>query len=111
MSSFIEELLEIAKKIIPEADKTSINYKTNEIKLSCKAERDPLRRHKRLQPIIIQIDIDCLPLRQIPDHVGDKMRVEFASFISNKRAQFNPRTTKHRDESHTPEIWIFPPED
>jgi len=111
MSSFIEELLEIAKEIIPEADKTSINQATGEIRLSIKAEHDSNRRSKRFQPIIIQLNDSSFNLGKLPDHVGDKLRIKFASFIRNKREQFNPRTTEHRNKSHTPEIWVFPPED
>jgi len=111
MSSFIKELLEIAKEIIPEADVAEIDRDANQIRLSIKAPHDPNRRNKRFQPMIIQLNPDSFRFGEFPDHVGDKLRVEFATFVRNKREQFNPRATKHREAPHTPEIWVFPPED
>lgn len=108
----MQELLDIAKEIIPEADITEIDHNPNQIRLSCKAEKNHLRRHKRFQPIIIQLDDDSFPnFGKLPNHVGDKLRVEFTAFIRDKRSQFNPHTTKSSKQGHTPEIWVFSPED
>jgi hypothetical protein len=113
MSLFMEELLDIAKKIIPEADYTEIE--NNIIRLSWKTNDDPKRPNKRLQPVIIEIQNDYLTPSGInsskfPDNVSSKIRKEFAAFIRDKRAQFTPRTTKDNQESHTPDYWVFSPE-
>jgi len=109
MSSFIEELLEIAAAIIPEADVAEIDPKTKRaIRLSWKTNDDPSRPNKRFQPVVIELRNDFTDL---PNHVSSELREEFSSFIRNKRKQFKPRTTDNPEKPHTADYWIFPPED
>jgi len=109
----MEELRDIAKKIIPEADYADII--NNSIRLSWKTNDDPERPNKRFQPVIIEIQYDRLNpyginSGELPDNVSPEIGKEFAAFVREKRAQFNPRTTKYTEEPHTPENWVFPPE-
>jgi len=110
----MQELLEIAKEVIPEADKPTI--KGNLIRLSWKTNDDRLRKEKRFQPIIIEVQDDFLPPIpgiqgfKFPEHVTPKIRVEFITFLRDKRSQFDPRVTENSNQSHTPEYWVFAPE-
>jgi hypothetical protein len=114
MLELMEELFDIAKTIIPEADCAKIE--NNLIRLSWKANDDPKRQSKRPQPVIIEINEDFLEFvstfnkGKLPDSLILEIRKEFTAFIIYKRSQFQPRATENREESHTPEYWIFFPE-
>lgn len=109
----MQELINIAKEIIPEAD---IEMENNLLRLSWKTNDDPDRPEKRYQPIIIEIHEELLDfiLRinsgKFPQHVSPELRKEFSSFLRYKRSQFNPCTTENLNKSHTPEYWVFSPE-
>jgi len=112
-TSFMEELFKIAREIITEADVAEIE--NNIIRLSWKTNDDFNRPNKRFQPVIIEIRNDYLEpptvnSSKFPEHASPKIRIEFATFIRDKRAQFNPRTTKNNEEFNAPERWIFVPE-
>lgn len=110
MSTFIAELMEIAQSVIPEADHADIAPSpTRGFRLSWKTLDDPERPSKRAQPVMVELHPDFMDGR-LPQHVTPELRKEFASFIRAKRAAFNPRTTRDRQDSHTADHWIFPPE-
>ena len=112
MAELIDQLFEIAKPLFPEADKASIDPLPNGkkgMRFSWKTNDDPLRPSKRFQPVLIVMheDFHTSAFAQKPAAVIHK---EFAAFVRNKRAQFNPRTTSHPGESPTEDVWVFPPD-
>ena len=104
----MQQFIDIIKSEMPEVDKIEIaEYPIKAIKLSWKTNDDESRLSKRVHPIVIK-SFDGI---DFSSNVGDEICIKFTAFIRNKRANFKPRTTKNTQESHTPEYWIFPPED
>jgi len=109
MSAFMQELLEIALEVMPEADNHEILPPPKRaMRLSWKTNDDPDRKNKRFQPVIIELN-EFFMQGDLPEHVPTKLREEFAAFVSHKLQQFNPRTTDSPHQSHTADHWIFPP--
>ena len=110
MSHPIEELLskfiDLTKAEFPMAE-VKLTH-ANRIRISQKAyDGDKLRPNKALTPIIISLHED-FGTSMLYQGSTASIYKEFSTFIVNKRAQFNPRTTKNVDEPESPEYWVFP---
>ena len=104
----LQKLVEIIKSEIPEADEIEIAKEPRKaIRVSWATNDDESRPNKRFQPVVIKLYKGL----KLPADFGDELCKKFATFIRNKRRNFKPRTTENRQESHTPDYWIFPPED
>ena len=104
----MQQFIDIIKTEFPEVDDICVSEGTRKaVRISWKTNDDDSRKNKRCQPIIIQLNEDF----DFTGDLGDKLSKEFAAFIRNKRANFKIRTTNDRNETPTPEYWIFPPED
>ena len=103
-------LLDIVHQEIPEAEIKPFDYGVEKsIRVSIKAPYDPERPSKRFQPIIITLHEDFVT-SEFSKRPFSEIRKKFTSFIKNKRAKFNPRTTQHANEPHTADYWVFPDE-
>ncbi len=103
-------LLYIVRQEIPEAETKLIDDGVEKsIRVSIKAPHDPERPSKKLQPIIIKLHED-FATSEFSKRPFSEIRKKFTSFIKNKRAKFNPRTTQHANEPHTADYWVFPNE-
>lgn len=110
MSTFLQELLDIALVVMPEVDQHEFAEAPRRgFRLSWKTHDDPHRPSKRVQPIVVELHQDFLD-GGTPKHVSPEIAEKFASFIRDKRAQFRPKATERAEQTPTPERWTFPPE-
>lgn len=107
-TEIMEKLLDIVRQKIPEAE-SNLSDDGKLIRVSIKAPHDPDRLFKRFQPIIIKLHED-FATSEFSKRPFSEISKEFASFIKNKRAKFNPRTTHDSYETHTADFWVFPNE-
>lgn len=72
-----------------------------------KTHNDPLRPSKRYAPLVVSFNEDLAGSEFLESSIPE-LDEKLTAFVRKKRAQFKPRETNDRNESHSVEYWVFP---